>query len=84
MTTTYHLTDDVAAFLERNGADFTGNLVIRSESLDDYDLHRLNENGEWGCFHDSLSNRVGDLTCLNETGFHDWLESVKTLVRHAA
>jgi hypothetical protein len=83
MTTTYHLTDDIAAFLERNGADFTGNLVVRSEILDDYDLHRLNECDEWECVHDSLSNKIEE-PWSDEADFHTWLESVKILVRRAA
>jgi hypothetical protein len=83
MTTTYHISEDLTASLERDGPEYTGNLVIRSESLDDYDLHRLNECDEWECVHDSLSNRVGDLTCLNEPDFLAWLESVKTPVRRA-
>jgi hypothetical protein len=83
MKTTYHLTEDLTAFMECDGAEYTGTLVIRSEILDDYDLHRLDENGEWECFHDSLSNKTEECWS-DEADFHAWLESVKTLVRHAA
>jgi hypothetical protein len=83
MKTTYHLTEDLTAFMECDGAEYTGNLVVRSEILDDYDLHRLNECDEWECFHDSLSNRVEEPWSY-EADFHTWLESVKTLVRRAA
>ena len=82
MSTTYHLTEDLTAFMERDGADYTGNLVVRSESLDDYDLHQLNGEGEWECSHDSLSNKTEECWS-DEADFHAWLESVKTLVPRA-
>lgn len=74
--TTYDLTDDIVASLETDGADYTGTLVIRSESFDDYDLHQLNGEGEWECFHDSLSNKTED-AWSDATTFRDWLEQAK-------
>lgn len=89
--TTFEVTSDITALMERDGANYTGNLVVRSEKLDDYDVYRLNADGLWDCEFDSLTNRAEGLDLpegveeftnwlWNLPEFVAWAESMKSLV----
>lgn len=83
ITTEFQITEDITAFMERSGADYTGNLVVRSEKEDDYDIAQLNEDGGWETTFDSLSNKIA--TEANETWpstpeFQEWVQSMKAFV----
>jgi hypothetical protein len=94
--TTFEITADLEAFMERDGANYTGNLVVRSEKLDDYDIYRINLEGYWGLDFDSLTNKSDKLElpeAANENsggwtgwlweeveGFAAWAEEMKSLV----
>jgi hypothetical protein len=60
METYFTISNDLEAFLEPDGAGYTGNLIIRSESLDDYDIYEINNDKEWDIYFDSLTNRTID------------------------
>lgn len=79
---TYKISEDITAFLERDGADYTGNLVIRSDSLDDYDTHRIGADGLWELEYDSLSNKH-PFAWSNEPGFQNWIQKMKHLILRA-
>lgn len=94
--TTFEITDDLEAFMERDGANYTGNLVVRSEKLDDYDIYRLNPEGYWDLDFDSLTNKSDKLKLPEAAdknsggwtgwlweeveGFAAWAEEMKSLV----
>lgn len=97
MNTSFRISDDLEALMERSGADYTGNMVVRSEKLDDYDIYSLTENGEWDMKFDSLTNRSAELElpeAANKNvggwtgwlweeveGFAAWAEEMKGLVK---
>jgi hypothetical protein len=93
--TIFEITADLEAFMEPDGADYTGNLVVRSEKLDDYDIYRLKDS-LWDSVFESLTNRAAQLElpeAANENsggwtgwlwedveGFSAWAEEMKALV----
>ena len=82
--------------MELDGATYTGNLIVRSENLDDYDIYRLDLEGDWDFVFDSLTNRSADLELPDAAGensggwtgwlweeaegFAAWAEEMKALV----
>jgi hypothetical protein len=93
--TTFEIDADLEASMERNGADYTGNLIVRSEKLDDYDIYRLKD-GFWYLDFDSLTNKSDKLELPEAAdeniggwtgwiweeveGFAAWAEEMKSLV----
>lgn len=81
--TEFQISQDLTAFLECSGAEYTGNLVVRSEKEDDYDIAELNEDGEWETTFDSLSNKIAteaNETWPNNPDFLEWAEAMKSFV----
>ena len=81
MTTKFQISSDLEASLEPDGADYTGNLMVRSESLDDWDLYALNADGEWECTFDSLTNKIANedhqAAWPATDAFQAWIEAMK-------
>lgn len=76
--TTFAITADLEAFMERDGAKYTGNLIVSSEKLDDYDIYHLNPEGHWCLGFDSLTNKSDKLELpeaadKNSEGWTGWL-----------
>ena len=76
--TTFEITADLEASMERDGANHTGNLIVRSENLDDYDIYRLDPDGDWDFVFDSLTQNSADLelpdaAAENSGGWTGWL-----------
>lgn len=86
--TSMRINSDVSAFLEREEAEYSGSLIVMSETLDDYDVYTLNEDGEWAIAYDSLTNRsVEGPTAVVPSifeavkGFEDWANEMKKLLQ---
>ena len=69
---TFFISEDLEAFLERAGANYTGNFIVQSKSLDDYDIYQLDSTG-WTFHYDSLSNRCKEARNIWENEpFKQW------------
>jgi hypothetical protein len=87
----FTISEDLEAYMERSGADYTGVLIVKSEMIDDEDHYELDEDGEWQLAFDSLSNRmhedegegIVEKNCWNQIlweeskGFAAWAEEMK-------
>ena len=76
--TTFEITADLQASIERDGGTYTGNLIVRSEKLDDCDIYRLDPEGGWDSVFDSLTRKTDqlelpDAAAENSGGWTGWL-----------